>query len=175
MVENTVVRGWPKVHEDSEMRKIVTFLAAWGLVSGLALTSASAQPVPTVEHRTEARPFTGFLKIRQRNGVVYYEFTVVRGKVTSGTSGYGNPAGATHDIVGGWYDREHLMLLLQTRGEDIGDQWSCHAHQFKKSATGFTLEHTLYGYGKTMTTGEVYQPHVIDQIVEVSANNQRAD
>jgi hypothetical protein len=143
------------------------------LASCLPLTSASAQPVSAPETRAEARPFTGYLKIRQKNGSLFYEFTVLRGKVTSGIAAYGDPASPTHDIVGGWYDRDHLMLLLQSRGDDIHDKWSSHAHQFKRTPDGFTLEHTLYGYGKTMGTGEVYQPHVIDKIVEVRGDNRR--
>ncbi len=145
------------------------------LASCLAPTSASAQPGPAPESKADPRPFTGYLKIRQKDGGLFYEFTVIRGKVTSGTSAHGDQAAAKHDIVGGWYDRERLMLLLQSRGDDIGDKWSSHAHQFRRAGDGFTLEHTLYGYGKTMATREVYRPHVIDRIVEVPAEGERAD
>lgn len=127
------------------------------------VSSAGAQ-----ETKADARPFTGFLKIRQKDGALSYEVAVIRGKVTSGIVAYGTHDDVKHDIVGGWFDRERLMLLIQSRGDDLGNPWSSHAHQFQRTADGFTLEHSLYGYGKTMATGKVYQPHVIDQMVEVS-------
>ena len=31
----------------------------------------------------------------------------------------------------------------------------------KKTADGFDIEHTLYGFGQTAEDGKVYRPHVI--------------
>src|SRR3954449_11957303 len=42
------------------------------------------EPASPQESKPVSKPFTGYLKIRQKGGVLFYEFTVVRGKVTSG-------------------------------------------------------------------------------------------
>ncbi len=141
-----------------------------------ALSSVKAQEFAPVsaEHDRAAsasRPFTGYLEIRQKGGSQSYGIHVTRGKVTSGIGFHKGTDVVDSDIVGGWYDRHHLMLLIQSRAPDLHDQWAAHAHQFRQTGDGFILEHSLYGYGKTADSGEVYRPHVIETIVEVETGH----
>lgn len=108
--------------------------------------------------------YSGTIRIRQKNGTLYYNFVVSQGKVLSGVVAHKGRRGVLYDIVGGWYDREHLMLLMQARGNNLRDQWFAHAHQFRRTEEGFFLEHTLYGYGKTEDPSQVYMCHVIDRM-----------
>ncbi|MGV3720147.1 MAG: hypothetical protein ACO1SX_04480 [Actinomycetota bacterium] len=83
--------------------------------------------------------------------------------MTTGICAHGRRKGVLYDIVGGWYDGQRLMLL-QPRGTGLKDRWFAHAHQFRRSGDFFELEHTLFGYSKTMDTGAGYQTHVIDRL-----------
>lgn len=139
-----------------------------GLAAFLVLTVSSAvSPVRAQESEAQARPFTGYIEIRQKGGTYSYAVHVTRGKVTSGAGFYKGSEETDCDIVGGWYDRHRLVLLVQSRSPDIHDPWAAHAHQFVRKGRGFLLEHSLYGYGKTAENGHVYRPHVIEKIVEV--------
>jgi hypothetical protein len=145
-----------------------SILGLAGPAAFLCLTVSSAvSPIRAQESGAQSRPFTGYIEIRQKGGTQSYAIHVTRGKVTSGIGFHKGTEEANCDIVGGWYDRHRLMLLIQSRSPDIQDPWAAHAHQFVRTGQGFLLEHTLYGYGKTAENGKVYRPHVIERIVEV--------
>jgi hypothetical protein len=116
-----------------------------------------------------AKPFTGSLTVRQKTGSLYYKVFILRGSVIGGYDTWQGRSKHYYRIVGGWYDARRLVLLLQSTRNDLGDKWYSHAHQFEKEGDQFILKHTLYGFGKTLATGEVYKPHVIDDIQELPA------
>lgn len=159
-------------------------LAAWVLIAPLGVPSGvrgeppeskkaerkrGTQDQDTKEDRRETR-FTGTIKLRQKGGSLYYKFHVLRGKVVGGVTSYEGWSQARQNIVGGWYDGEHLVLMFQKSGWDIHDRWFSHVHQFRRSGDhSFKLVHTLYGFGKTMESDYgVYQPHVVVFIHEKS-------
>lgn len=140
------------------------------LLAGLPLLTLFGHGVlAKPEREGEAVPkrgpnYSGTIRIRQKNGTLYYNFVVSQGKVLSGVVAHKGRRGVLYDIVGGWYDREHLMLLMQARGNNLRDKWFAHAHQFRRTEEGFFLQHTLYGYGKTEDPSQVYMCHVIDRM-----------
>jgi hypothetical protein len=140
-------------------------LSVSGGVAGAETTPKPARPEAKGKQAApRAKRFTGSIRIRQQGGTLYYDFEVKQGKVTTGICAHQRRNGVMYDIVGGWYDGQRLMLLLQSRGTDLKDKWFAHAHQFQRSGDFFELEHTLFGYGKTMDSGIVYQTHVIDRL-----------
>ncbi len=141
----------------------------------LTTTPASAAPTPAKSIRRArpappsgtAKPFTGYLKIRQQNGTLTYEINVLRGKVVSGIETYLGSDAVTSDIVGGWFDRDRLVLMIQARDPDITKDGAANLHQFRRTEDGFTIDHSLLGYGKSDENHPVYRPHTIDRMIEV--------
>lgn len=113
--------------------------------------------------------FTGSLTVRQKGASLYYKIYIVRGIVIGGYETWRGRSTHYHRIVGGWYDGERMVLLIQSAQNDFGDKWYSHAHHFEKQGDQFVIKHTLYGFGKTIETGEVYTPHTIDEIAELHA------
>jgi len=144
---------------------VLLVLLTAGLAFGQGAAPKPGRPAgkPT-QPAASVKRFSGSIRIRQKDGTLYYDFAVKQGKVISGVCAHRQRKGVMYDIVGGWYDGERLMLLLQARGTNLKDQWFAHAHQFQRSGDFFELEHTLFGYGKTMDSGTVYQTHVIDRL-----------
>ena len=82
---------------------------------------------------TPTKPFTGYLKIRQQNGSLTYEINILRGKVVSGIESHRGSDAVTSDIVGGWFNRDRLVLMIQSRNHDINGDWAAHLHQFRRT------------------------------------------
>jgi hypothetical protein len=134
----------------------------------LAIASLAGPPAAVLagEDRKPAPPFTGAMRIRQKEGTLYFDFEVRRGKVISGVCAHKGRNKVMYEIVGGWYDGERLALLLQSPGENLKDPYFSHLNQFRRTKDGFDAEHVLFGYGKTEASGVQYKPHVIDYIAE---------
>ena len=127
------------------------------------------QPSSSTNAASASERFTGSLTVRQKGGSLYYKIFVVRGSVIGGYDTWRGSSTHYHRIVGGWYDGERMMLLVQSTQDDFGDKWYSHAHQFEKEGDEFVITHSLYGFGKTIGSGEVYTPHAIDEISELPA------
>jgi hypothetical protein len=153
------------MHGSNVARTLLVALAVLipaGLLSGPSLPAVRAG-----DSSSSTKPFTGSLTVRQKAGSLYYKVFVLRGSVIGGYDTWKGRATHYYQIVGGWYDSQRMTLLLQSTRNDLGDKWYSHAHQFEKEGNQFILKHTLYGFGKTLATGEVYKPHVIEEIREL--------
>ena len=135
--------------------------------------SGSKTAANETEPKTESQPFTGSLVVRQKNANLYYQIYVVKGKVIGGYDTWRGYKTKYHEIVGGWYDGERMVLLIQSTQNDLGDKWYSQSHHFVRQGDEFTIQHTLYGFGKTIDSGEVYQPHTIDEVQELTAEEVR--
>ncbi len=124
------------------------------------------RPSTNPDGSTPTKPFTGYLKIRQQNGSLTYDINVLRGKVVSGIESHRGSDAVTSDIVGGWFNRDRLVLMIQGRNLDINGDWAAHLHQFRRTEDGFVIDHSLLGYGKSDENYAVYRPHTIDRMVE---------
>lgn len=156
----------------------------WILIVAILVVSAFTLPVaaqptghePWLQNRrlspkeesSQAR-FTGSLTVRQKNGSLYYKIYVLRGTVIGGYDTWRGSSTHYHRIVGGWYDGDRMVLLIQSTQDDLGDKWYSHSHHFEKKDDQLVITHSLYGFGKTIDSGEVYRPHTIDDISELSA------
>ena len=107
--------------------------------------------------------------MRQKGGSLYYKIYIVRGEVIGGYDTWRGRSTHHHRIVGGWYDGERMVLLIQSTQSNFGNKWYSHAHHFEKQGDQLVIKHTLYGFGKTIDSGEVYQPHIIDEVSELPA------
>ena len=126
----------------------------------------AAKPMASPE---TSSPFTGTLTVRQKGGSLYYQIYVVRGAVIGGYDTWRDHSTHFHRIVGGWYDGKRMVLLIQSTQGDLEDQWFSHTHHFEKEGDQFIIKQSLYGFGKTIDSGEVYVPHIIDVISELPA------
>lgn len=134
---------------------------------------ALGQPVNGGQTIAPEKRFTGSLSVRQKNGSLYYKIYVIDGEVVGGFDAWRGNATHYHRIAGGWFDGERLVLLVQSTQHDFHDKWFSHAHHFEKHGDEFVLKHTLYGFGKTTKTGEVYAPHVIEETTALPADAVR--
>lgn len=152
------------------MRRFL-FLRATSFVVCLACltmwsSQAAAQAKPPVGPQ-QFEPFTGVMMIRQEGGQLYYKVFLSKGEVIGGFEGFGERETQYHRIVGGWYDGQHLSLLMQSTAHNWGDKWFSHCHQFLRNGDKLTLRHTLYGFGRTLELGGVHTPHTLDQMEEL--------
>ena len=116
-------------------------------------------------------PFTGTLTVRQKGGSLYYQIYVVHGAVIGGYDTWQGRSTHFHRIVGGWYDGKRMVLLIQSTQGDLEDPWFSHTHHFEKEGDQFVIKQSLYGFGKTIDSGEVYVPHIVDTISELPAEH----
>ena len=135
---------------------VVVLVASWGQSGAVAAPDAAPR-------------FTGILTLRQQDGDLYYKVFVVRGKVIGGWQRFRGSERPDHDIVGGWYLPPRLAILVQSVRDDVEDKWFSHYHQFQKNSQGlFILRYSLHGFGSTVESGGVFQPHVHDEASEMS-------
>jgi hypothetical protein len=134
---------------------------------------APADPFGAAAGENQAKPFTGVLTIRQKDGSLYYKVYFVEGRAIGGFDSWQGHSKPYHRVVGGWYDGERMTLLMQSTQNDLDDKWFSHAHHFRKEGEGFVIEQSLYGDGKTIDSGEVYQPHVLEESSALSAEETR--
>jgi hypothetical protein len=153
------------------MRIAFAALAAWPLatLSAPAFLREARGQQPVDVGQADARQsapaverFTGSLTVRQKGGGLYYKIYVVDGEVIGGYDAWRGNATHYHRLAGGWFDGARLALLVQSTRHDFDDKWFSHAHHFEREGDELVLKHTLYGFGKTTDTGEVYAPHVIE-------------
>lgn len=151
-----------------------TLLACVALAprGGIAPVQAD-EPAPAEKPAAETKPFTGSIKLRQKDATLYYKIYLVRGKVIGGYDTWEGLSKHYHQIVGGWYDGRRLVLLVQSTEPEQGDKWFSHEHHFEREGDKMVIKHSLYGFGKTLATGEVYTPHVIDAMTELPAADVR--
>lgn len=131
------------------------------------------QPLDGGQIASPEKRFTGSLTVRQKDGSLYYKIYVINGEVIGGYDAWRGNATHYHRLVGGWFDGKRLALLVQSTQHDLPDKWFSHAHHFEKDGDELVLKHTLYGFGKTTETGEVYTPHVIEETTALSADAVR--
>lgn len=132
-----------------------------------------AKPLSSAKEASSSDRFTGSLTVRQKGASLHYKIYIVRGAVIGGYDTWRGRSTHYHRIVGGWYDGERMVLLIQSTQDDFGDKWYSHAHHFEKKGDEFVIKHTLYGFGKTIDSGEVYTPHTIDEVSELPADQVR--
>lgn len=132
-----------------------------------------ADPAQSATAVLSGEGFTGSLTVRQQGGSLYYQVYVVEGTVIGGYDTWRGLSTKYHRIVGGWYDGDRMVLLIQSTQDDLGDKWYSHAHHFEKKDDRFVITHSLYGFGTTIDSGEVYTPHTIDEISELTPEEVR--